>query len=155
MDSVTLLYYMAPWAAGLLQLAAFCVEGAEPFRLLTRGFMSAPGIEGLREAPVTGVGHVWLLLLSGGSIACLLNITNFLVTAYTSAVTLQVFGNVKNCMAIGVSVLIFRNELHLLQAVGVSICLFGVGIYNKKGGLVTITEPRRDRVDIEQPSKPV
>jgi len=152
MDSVTLLYYMAPWAAGLLQLAALFVEGLEPFRLLLSGFGSAPG-QG--PAPATGVGRVWLLLLAGGSIACLLNITNFLVTAYTSAVTLQVLGNVKNCMAIGVSVLIFRNDLHLLQAVGVSICLFGVGIYNKKGGIVKKVEPALDNEDVEAGSKPV
>eukprot|EP00913_Durusdinium_trenchii_P035515 g33235.t1 len=44
---------------------------------------------------------MYLLVLSGLN-ACLLNIANFLVTSYTSPVTLQVLGNVKSCLSIAV-----------------------------------------------------
>merc|ERR1711865_1230365 len=81
-------------------------------------------------------GTVILLLLAGGLNACLLNITNFLVTAYTSPVTLQVLGNVKSCLSIAVSVAIFGNALRPLQGLGVLICLVGVWVYQKYGGVV-------------------
>eukprot|EP00439_Symbiodinium_sp_Y106_P008964 s793_g1.t1 len=70
-------------------------------------------------------------MLSGLN-ACLLNIANFLVTSYTSPVTLQVLGNVKSCLSIAVSVAIFRNSLTLEQALGVCTCLVGVWMYNQK-----------------------
>jgi len=125
-DAVTLLYYMAPWAAALLMVLSLCVEGMKPITILLYGYAS--DFEGTR--------HVLSLLILGGLNACLLNILNFQVTAYTSAVTLNVLGNVKNCIGIGISVLIFRNRFRLEQAVGVAICLLGVSIYQKFGCVV-------------------
>merc|ERR1711924_75544 len=58
------------------------------------------------------------------------------VTSHTSPVTLQVLGNVKCCLSIVVSVLVFKNELKGEQAIGVAVCLFGVWLYNKHGGVV-------------------
>merc|ERR1712107_107550 len=81
----------------------------------------------------TGVSNVVFLLVTSGFNACLLNVSNFLVTSYTSALTLQVLGNVKSCMSIGISVLIFRNYMSWAQAFGVAICLCGVWLYNKCG----------------------
>eukprot|EP00439_Symbiodinium_sp_Y106_P069365 s2915_g11.t3 len=81
---------------------------------------------------VTGAGQVLFLLMLSGLNACLLNIANFLVTSYTSPVTLQVLGNVKSCLSIAVSVAIFRNSLTLEQAIGVCTCLIGVWMYNQK-----------------------
>jgi len=129
LDSVSLLYYMAPWAALLLELAALGMEGTAPIRLLATAFSSP-------EGAVTGGSRVLALLVVGGAVACLLNIANFLVTFYTSAVTLQVLGNVKNCLAIIISVWIFNNPLLPLQAIGVVICLSGVWLYNRRGGVV-------------------
>jgi len=140
MDSVTLLYYMAPWAALLLQAAAFAMEGLEPFRVLRRGLIGGVGADGLADpfAPaMTGGPLLVALLIASGLNACLLNVFTFKVTACTSAVTLQVLGNVKACLSIGVSVVIFGNPLTWEQAVGVLICLFGVWIYNRKGGRVS------------------
>merc|ERR1711908_259799 len=74
-DSVTLLCYMAPWAALLLLSTAACTEGIEPFSLLWPGSGQPPDYAGER----TGVGRVWLLLIVGSLTACMLNITNFLV----------------------------------------------------------------------------
>mmetsp|Transcript_6231 Transcript_6231/g.14189 ORF Transcript_6231/g.14189 Transcript_6231/m.14189 type:complete len:356 (-) Transcript_6231:199-1266(-) len=142
LDSVTLLYYMAPWAAGLLMLMALFSEGLDPIVLLLSGLYQ-PGVV------VTGRGHVFALLFISGLNACLLNVANFLVTSYTSAVTLQVLGNVKSCLAIAVSVAIFRNHLAIEQAVGVAACLVGVWLYQKKGG------PARKLTKVSEDPSPI
>ncbi|CAJ1347254.1 unnamed protein product [Effrenium voratum] len=126
LDSVTLLYYMAPMAAVWLSALMLLMEGAEPILLLLAGLYSEPGTR------VTGGGYVLMLLVISGLNACLLNIANFLVTSYTSPVTLQVLGNVKSCLSIAVSVAIFRNSLTVEQAIGVGTCLIGVWLYNQK-----------------------
>lgn len=137
-DSVSLLYYMAPWAAGVLLLLATFMEGFEPQLLLLSGLRGmGPAGPGAVHDRVTGGTYVVLLLVVSGLNACLLNVANFLVTSYTSAVTLQVLGNVKSCLAIAVSVAIFGNHLSLEQAAGVATCLFGVWLYNRKGGSVS------------------
>ncbi|CAE7777082.1 unnamed protein product [Symbiodinium microadriaticum] len=128
MDSVTLLYYMAPWAAMWLSLIMLVLEGGEPLFLLLAAFDP----QGDGERGGTGAGQVLFLLMLSGLNACLLNIANFLVTSYTSPVTLQVLGNVKSCLSIAVSVAIFRNSLTLEQALGVCTCLVGVWMYNQK-----------------------
>ncbi|CAE7241594.1 unnamed protein product [Symbiodinium sp. CCMP2592] len=131
MDSVTLLYYMAPWAAMWLTLIMLFMEGGEPLFLLLAVFdLQGLGTDG--DGGVTGAGQVVFLLMLSGLNACLLNIANFLVTSYTSPVTLQVLGNVKSCLSIAVSVAIFRNSLTLEQAIGVCTCLIGVWMYNQK-----------------------
>lgn len=126
LDSVSLLYYMAPISALWLFFLMLLMEGTEPMMLLLAPWSAEPG------APITGVGTVMYLLVLSGLNACLLNIANFLVTSYTSPVTLQVLGNVKSCLSIGVSVAIFRNSLTFEQAVGVGTCLLGVWLYNQK-----------------------
>lgn len=131
LDSVTLLYYMAPWAALWLGVLTVMTEGLRPLNLLAYSLYMEPA----QDIPtVTGGSHVLFLLIISGLNACLLNIANFLVTSYTSPVTLQVLGNVKSCLSIAVSVAVFRNELKGEQAVGVVICLFGVWLYQHKGG---------------------
>jgi len=55
---------------------------------------------------------------------------NLLVTKYTSAVTLQVLGNVKVVLSIIVSVLIFQNQVSFLAWLGCTITLLGVNWYS-------------------------
>jgi len=129
MDSVTLLYYMAPWAAMWLTILMLILEGGAPLFLLLTGLHPVLGTE---NRDVAGAGQVLILLMFSGLNACLLNIANFLVTSYTSPVTLQVLGNVKSCLSIAVSVAIFRNSLTVEQAFGVVTCLLGVWLYNRK-----------------------
>jgi drug/metabolite transporter (DMT)-like permease len=74
---------------------------------------------------------VALAVLASGVIAFLLNVCNFLVTQYTSAVALQVLGNVKVVLSIGTSLLIFGNSLAPLSAVGCLITLGGVVLYER------------------------
>eukprot|EP00929_Paragymnodinium_shiwhaense_P124015 TRINITY_DN9878_c0_g1_i1.p1 TRINITY_DN9878_c0_g1~~TRINITY_DN9878_c0_g1_i1.p1 ORF type:complete len:386 (-),score=60.56 TRINITY_DN9878_c0_g1_i1:251-1408(-) len=126
LDSVSLLYYMAPWSALLLAICSFVSEGIMPVVLLVQGF------GGVSE----GGGYVVALLIVSGANACLLNVANFMVTSHTSAVTLQVLGNLKCCLSILISILIFKNETKPEQAVGVATSLLGVWIYNKYGGTV-------------------
>jgi len=152
LDSVTLLYYMAPYAALLLFVLSLCTEGAKPYTILFPRLSSSPADS---EPVITGLGTVWVLLCVSGLNACFLNITNFLVTSYTSAVTLQVLGNVKSCLSIGVSVAIFRNSLKFTQIVGVAACLFGVWIYNEKGGTVKTPEKVVEKPDVETPMQDI
>lgn len=140
MDAVTLLFYMAPWAAACLFAMGVCVEGLKPIMLLRYGLAQ----------DAEAAQNVLLLLVLGGLNACLLNITNFQVTADTSAVMLNVLGNVKNCVGIGVSVLIFGNPLLMEQALGILICLVGVYFYQKKGGVIkTTAPPKTDGVELQ------
>lgn len=119
LDAVTLLYYMAPWSAAFLFIGSLSLEGTKPLMLLHHGSRN----------DVKGTCNVLMLLGLGGLNACLLNIANFQVTADTSAVMLNVLGNVKSCIGIGVSVLLFGNALTLGQIAGVAICLLGVYFY--------------------------
>ena len=52
------------------------------------------------------------------------------MTKATSAVTLQVLGNIKVVLLILLSVAIFGNEVSLQAAVGCALCLGGVVLYN-------------------------
>jgi drug/metabolite transporter (DMT)-like permease len=58
------------------------------------------------------------------------NLTNFLVTKYTSALTLQVLGNLKGVIAAGASVAIFRNAVTAKGMVGYAITIAGVFAYS-------------------------
>jgi len=129
LDSVTLLCYMAPWAAFVLFIVACCTEGIQPLILMSEALTG----KNAAGQTITGGWTVLGLLIVSGLNACLLNVANFMVTSHTSAVTLQVLGNVKNCCSIAVSIAIFGNALQPVQVAGVATCLCGVYLYNKKG----------------------
>jgi len=129
-DSITLLYFMAPWAGIFLMFTSVVLEEGEPFMIFF------PRNElGFRAEP-EGFTKLLALLALGGLNACLLNIANFMVTSYTNAVTLQVLGNVKNCMSIGFSIMVLGNAFTPMQGLGLAVCLFGVYLYNSRGGTV-------------------
>lgn len=145
LDSVVLLCYMAPYSALMLVVMAALSEGSQPPYLLVVPLMESFNRNELTDSGApesTGVLYTLVLLSLTGLNACLLNISNFLVTFYTSAITLQVLGNVKNCVAIGISVLIFQNPLMPSQALGMSITLYGVYIYNQRGGKAVQAKPQ-------------
>jgi len=126
LDSVSLVYFLAPWTGGILVAMSLVFEGPATLTLLL------PPAEGEK----TGIPTVLLLLLLSGANACFLNISGNQVTAHVGAVMLQVLGNVKACLSIIVSCMIFRNPVTVGQALGVVVCLFGVALYNWKGGTV-------------------
>ncbi|MBA0608111.1 hypothetical protein Godav_020358 [Gossypium davidsonii] len=74
-------------------------------------------------------------LLFNSSLAYFVNLTNFLVTKHTSALTLQVLGNAKGAVAVVVSIIIFKNPVSLMGMLGYSLTVVGVLLYNesKKG----------------------
>ncbi|KAL7194446.1 hypothetical protein ACSBR1_034795 [Camellia fascicularis] len=63
-----------------------------------------------------GMKHkfMWLLLSINSVAAYLANLSKFLVTKHTSALTLQVLGNAKGVVTVVISILLFRNPVTLM-----------------------------------------
>jgi multidrug transporter EmrE-like cation transporter len=118
LDSVTLLYLMAPQTAACLLPMSLFTEGTEPWFAL---FGS------------DNQSQLWFLLFISGMNACLLNLSQFVVTKVTSAVTLQVLGSVKTVAGIGVSLVWFGNPVTKLQVLGIVISMSGVVLYQQFG----------------------
>lgn len=116
LHSMNLLMYMAPMAALVLL----------PLSLYIEGNVAAATLAKASDDP-----RLILLLLGNATVAYLVNLTNFLVTKHTSALTLQVLGNAKAALAAIVSVLIFRNPVTVMGIVGFGITIFGVVLYSE------------------------
>ncbi|CAA0831502.1 Probable sugar phosphate/phosphate translocator [Striga hermonthica] len=116
LHSMNLLLYMAPMAAVILL----------PFTLYIEGNVLALTIEKGRKD-----GFIVFLLAANATVAYLVNLTNFLVTKHTSALTLQVLGNAKAAVAAVVSVLIFRNPVTVMGMMGFAITVMGVVLYSE------------------------
>ena len=71
------------------------------------------------------------LLMGNCCLAFFVNLTNFLVTKFCGALTLQVLGNAKGVAAAAISILIFHNPVTVLGWVGYSITMFGVIAYSE------------------------
>ncbi|ERN04911.1 probable sugar phosphate/phosphate translocator At3g11320 [Amborella trichopoda] len=116
LNSMNLLLYMAPIAVVLLLPATLLME---------------PNVLGITVAQARhDVKVVWYLLFNS-SLAYFVNLTNFLVTKHTSALTLQVLGNAKGAVAVVVSILLFRNPVSVVGMLGYSITVFGVILYSE------------------------
>lgn len=116
LHSMNLLLYMAPMAACILL----------PFTLYIEGNVLRILIEKARTDPL-----IIFLLAGNATVAYLVNLTNFLVTKHTSALTLQVLGNGKAAVAAGVSVLIFRNPVTVMGIAGFGVTIMGVVLYSE------------------------
>ncbi|KAK2079689.1 hypothetical protein QBZ16_002084 [Prototheca wickerhamii] len=130
---------LAPIVAGIV-----IASGAEPMFNLV-GFLAAfsavagralksvlQAIGALQAAVVLGAdGHFWGLLLLNCLLAYFANLTNFLVTKHTSALTLQVLGNAKGVVAVVVSVLYFQNPINEYTTLGYGVTVVGVVMYSK------------------------
>ncbi|EIE27219.1 TPT-domain-containing protein [Coccomyxa subellipsoidea C-169] len=115
LDSMNLLRLMSPVALVLLLPAIALLEPGAPsvaLHLLT----SQPGF--------------LLLIVGNSSLAYIVNFTNFQITKYTSALTLQVLGCAKGVVATVVSVLLFRNQVTALGALGYFLTVVGVFAYS-------------------------
>lgn len=124
LHSMNLLLYMAPMAAMILL----------PFTLYIEGNVAAVTVEKARGDP-----FIVFLLVGNATVAYLVNLTNFMVTKHTSALTLQVLGNAKAAVAAVVSVLIFKNPVTLMGMTGFAVTIMGVVLYSeaKKRSKVT------------------
>jgi len=116
MHSLNLLAHMSPRALLLLLPLVWAQEAAAPR-------------EALRLA--SGSPAFLVLLLLNCAAAALVNVSNFLVTRATSALTLQVLGKAKSIIAVGASLLLFQNPVSILGMAGYGICLLGVFAYSR------------------------
>lgn len=74
---------------------------------------------------------LWLLLFLNSATAYAANLTNFLVTKHTSALTLQVLGNAKGAVAVVISIILFRNPVTVMGIGGYVITVLGVVAYGE------------------------
>ncbi|XP_077235586.1 nucleotide-sugar transporter family protein [Tasmannia lanceolata] len=116
LHSMNLLMYMAPMAALILL----------PFTLYIEGNVAWITMEKARVD-----SFMVFLLVGNATVAYLVNLTNFLVTKHTSALTLQVLGNAKAAVAAVVSVLIFRNPVTAMGITGFGVTIMGVVLYSE------------------------
>eukprot|EP01132_Coremiostelium_polycephalum_P000443 gene443-561_t len=115
MNAINLLYYMTPSSFLMLLPLAYYTEWES---IQTKW-------------PLYGeVGPLVILFLSG-LIAFLLNIFTFLVIKFTSPLTYTVSGNLKVILSISISILIFRNEINILNGLGGAIAIAGVVWYSQ------------------------
>ncbi|XP_028783531.1 probable sugar phosphate/phosphate translocator At5g05820 [Neltuma alba] len=116
LNSMNLLMYMAPVAMLVLLPAALLME--QDVIWITMNLAR------------NDIRIVWLLLFSS-SLAYFVNLTNFLVTKYTSALTLQVLGNAKGAVAVVVSILVFKNPISIVGMMGYALTVIGVVLYSE------------------------
>lgn len=116
LNSMNLLLYMAPVAVILLLPATLFMED---------------NVVGVTiELARKDFTIVWLLLFNS-CLAYFVNLTNFLVTKHTSALTLQVLGNAKGAVAVVVSILIFKNPVSITGMLGYTLTVIGVILYSE------------------------
>ncbi|KAF7845414.1 putative sugar phosphate/phosphate translocator [Senna tora] len=116
LNSMNLLMYMAPIAMVVLLPAAILMEDKVIWITI--------------EIARNDIRVVWLLLFSS-SLAFFVNLTNFLVTKHTSPLTLQVLGNAKGAVAVGVSILVFKNPVSVVGMMGYGLTVIGVILYTE------------------------
>ncbi|KAG6535288.1 probable sugar phosphate/phosphate translocator At3g11320 [Zingiber officinale] len=116
LNSMNLLLYMAPIAVVFLLPATIIME---------------ENVIGITLALARQDFKIIWYLLFNSSLAYFVNLTNFLVTKHTSALTLQVLGNAKGAVAVVISILIFRNPVSVTGMAGYSLTVIGVILYSE------------------------
>lgn len=74
----------------------------------------------------------WWSVLAGGVLAINLNFSEFVLIGRTSALTLNVAGNIKVVAVSALSVLFFKASISALNICGYAVCILGVWIYNMR-----------------------
>ncbi|XP_010262727.1 PREDICTED: probable sugar phosphate/phosphate translocator At3g11320 [Nelumbo nucifera] len=116
LNSMNLLLYMAPIAVLFLLPATLLME---------------ENVVGITLALARDdIRIIWYLLFNS-TLAYFVNLTNFLVTKHTSALTLQVLGNAKGAVAVVVSILIFKNPVSVTGMLGYTLTVIGVVLYSE------------------------
>ncbi|KAL7169089.1 hypothetical protein ACSBR2_034174 [Camellia fascicularis] len=116
LNSMNLLLYMSPIAVLVLLPATLIME---------------PDVLEVTISLAMKHKFMWLLLSINSVAAYLANLSNFLVTKHTSALTLQVLGNAKGAVAVVISILLFRNPVTLMGIGGYTITVMGVVAYGE------------------------
>jgi len=115
LDSVNMVYYMAPVSFVLILPFAFLYEYSKLIEY---------------DHTMYGLNYVVAVLFTSGAVAYLLNICTFFAIKSTSPLTFTVFGNLKVVVVIIISVLIFRNEVTVMNGFGCVIAIVGIIWYN-------------------------
>lgn len=115
LDAINMVYYMAPVSFVLIL----------PFAL----FYEYAGLQ-LYDHSEFGFNYVVGSLITSGAVAYLLNICTFFAIKSTSPLTFTVFGNLKVVLVIVISVLIFKNEIGVMNGVGCFVAIVGIIWYN-------------------------
>ncbi|RWR85882.1 Triose-phosphate transporter domain-containing protein [Cinnamomum micranthum f. kanehirae] len=116
LNSMNLLLYMAPIAVVFLLPATLLME---------------ENVVGITLALARKDFKIIWYLLFNSALAYFVNLTNFLVTKHTSALTLQVLGNAKGAVAVVVSILIFKNPVSVTGMFGYTLTVVGVILYSE------------------------
>ncbi|XP_030964672.1 probable sugar phosphate/phosphate translocator At3g11320 [Quercus lobata] len=116
LNSMNLLMYMAPVAVIFLLVAALVME---------------ENVVGITIALARDDVKILWYLIFNSALAYFVNLTNFLVTKHTSALTLQVLGNAKGAVAVVISILIFRNPVSVIGMLGYILTVIGVVLYSE------------------------
>ncbi|CAL5422665.1 unnamed protein product [Camellia sinensis] len=116
LNSMNLLLYMAPIAVLFLIPATLLME---------------ENMVGITIALARDDIKIIFYLLFNSALAYCVNLTNFLVTKHTSALTLQVLGNAKGAVAVVISILIFKNPISATGMMGYLLTVIGVVLYSE------------------------
>lgn len=116
LNSMNLLLYMSPIAVLVLLPATLVME---------------PDVLDVVLSPGKKSKFMWFLLLVNSAMAYSANLSNFLVTKHTSALTLQVLGNAKGAVAVVISILLFRNPVSFMGMAGYTMTVIGVVVYGE------------------------
>ncbi|EGG24628.1 natural resistance-associated macrophage protein [Cavenderia fasciculata] len=138
-NPINLLYHMTPWSAVFLVPCSIAFEMQDMVEWLAYRYEQSL------------VSLVCVLLVSG-SIAFLLNICTFFVIKYTSALTYTVSGNLKVILSISISIVVFRNEVGFLNAIGCAVAVIGVIWYSQIGYESKIQQQQQLQLQLVQPS---
>ncbi|KAA3466596.1 putative sugar phosphate/phosphate translocator [Gossypium australe] len=116
LNSMNLLLYMSPIAVLVLVPTALVMEPNVLEVIISLGRQHR---------------YMWLLLFINSTLAYSANLSNFLVTKHTSALTLQVLGNAKGAVAVVISILLFRNPVTAVGIGGYTMTVLGVVAYGE------------------------
>jgi len=144
LDAVNLTYYLAPFS--LLMLLPFAI------------YLEFPLIQS--EWEYYGNYQPIVVLVISGAIAFLLNVFTFYVIKYTSPLTYTVAGNCKVVLSITISVLIFKNEVTIMNGIGCAVALIGVMWYNHirytaNKQVVPPKSPQASKLKLDPDEKPL
>eukprot|EP01134_Creolimax_fragrantissima_P004646 CFRG4646T1 len=118
-NPIDTLYHVSPVMSIVLTPIALIFEG-------TSFFTSSHVFMGNKWSPY----ETFLIIAFGGTIAFVMNLSEFLLISRTSSVTLSVAGTVKEVVTICLSVVLFSETLDTMNIVGLLITIGGVAIYN-------------------------
>eukprot|EP00164_Ancoracysta_twista_P008253 GFYU01011871.1.p1 GENE.GFYU01011871.1~~GFYU01011871.1.p1 ORF type:complete len:344 (+),score=91.44 GFYU01011871.1:280-1311(+) len=116
LNSITAVLYISPICSATILPGFLAMEFTD---LVSSSFMKPEHL-----------GATALFIGVGAFIAFLLNISEYLLIANTSALTICVAGVFKTVFVVHLSSAVFKNTLSTLNIVGFSVCFLGICLYN-------------------------